>query len=109
MELKDDIKKQLLSKGSKPSVNDVVDATIDLMKKIEQNYKDGPGPDKKGLVLQNMLIVLQEVDPNLIPFVKETLPNLIDTFVSLNKREFVIKAVQRGLPFCFKLCGKKKR
>lgn len=83
----------------------IIDVTLNLMKEIEKN-RFIPGLDKKDLVLSTIKTVVSELDPNLMTFVQVTLPHLIDVFVSLNKREFVIKAIERGLPFCLKFCKK---
>lgn len=97
--------KVMSSLPSKPSESEIIDATLNLMKDIEKNISI-PGLDKKELVMSSIRLVVNELDSNLINFVDTTLPHLVDVFVSLNKREFVIKAIEKGIPFCIKFCKK---
>ena len=92
--------------SQKPTENEIIDATLDLMKDIEKNASI-PNADKKDIILSSLKLVIEEIDPGLLNFVNSTLPYLIDVFVSLNKREFVIKAISKGLPLCLSWCSKK--
>ena len=74
----------------------IVSIIIELMQFVE-NYKDLSGKEKKDLVLYvlDLFIIdnMTEEEANKIKlFIQATLPSLIDTIVSIDKKELQIKA-----------------
>lgn len=99
MMLYDIVKKELVGKELTSDV--IVDVTLLLMKEVEKSAV--PGVDKKDLVLSTMRTVVSDMAPDLI-LIADSLPHMIDVFVSLNKRDVVIKVAEKSLPFCLKFC-----
>lgn len=97
--------KNILGRGKITSAN-MVAVLLSLMQIVE-NYSDVKGVQKKAIILDALThIIDDQIDDtqeamNLKLLVQMTLPSVIDTFVSLDKKEISIKLKKT----CSKLFG----
>lgn len=96
-----------LVKGKKLTTENAVQIAINLMQIVE-TYPNLHGKQKKALVLQVLkLFVRGNMDGDeeraLLTFIDLFLPTVIDTLVSVDKKEIAIK-IKKGFKLCFPCC-----
>lgn len=100
--------KNILGRGKITSAN-MVAVLLSLMQIVE-NYSDVKGVQKKAIILDALThIIDDQIDDtqeamNLKLLVQMTLPSVIDTFVSLDKKEISIK-LKKTCSKLFGCCG----
>ena len=96
--------KQMIGSGKVTSGN-VVTVVVNLMQLVDK-YPDLSGHQKKGVILHVLNVVIDEqVDDDeqagqLKLLVQMTLPTVIDTIVSVDKKELQIKVTKGLKKFC---------
>lgn len=97
-----------LSKGDSPVTKEnITTIVINLMQLVEK-YPDLTGEQKKKLVIHVVKKFIKDKTDNeeeevLLTFVDIFLPTLIDTLVSVDKKEIVIK-LKKTFSSCFPCC-----
>jgi len=83
------------------TTSDIVAITLESMQ-VLRGVKGLTGPQKKEVVLRVLRTELEKIDgnPDLLKFVNDSLPSIIDTFVYIAKRG--IKFTENCNCFCFK-------
>lgn len=96
-----------LVKGKKLTTENAMEIGINLMQIVE-TYPDLHGKQKKALVLHVLKRFVKEnmvgdEEKVLLTFIDLFLPTVIDTLVSVDKKEFTIK-IKKGFKSCFTCC-----
>ena len=84
------------------NISNIIEIVPELMKVVE-SYKELRGPQKKQIIIDIILQVIDETMPSdldiLKTFISLSLPIMMDTFINLDKSKMVIK-----LKKCFLNC-----
>jgi hypothetical protein len=90
--------------NKKITTKDVMTLTINLMKFIEV-YPDIHGKQKKVIIIRVLKRFVEDnmtgdSKDNVLNFIKYFLPEVIDSLISVDKKEVIIK-IKKGLKKCF--------
>lgn len=96
-----------LVKGKKITTGNAMQIALNLMKIVE-TYPDFNGSQKKSLVLHVLKLFVKETtdgddEQALLTFIDIFLPTVIDTIISVDKKEIPVK-IKKSLKVCFPCC-----
>ncbi len=106
--------KRLLD-GHKPTVASILPTVVNLMQAAE-NINSIHGSQKKQMIIDTLGNYISDEIKDDLPdsdyrdlmmYVNFVLPELIDTFISIDKKEIIIK-VSKAVKSCFPCCSTKK-